>query len=96
MPPEHQSTAIAIVLSGGIAGAVIGPEYSKRTRSAVPSHDFVGCFLATTGVCCLHLVLVLIIRFPPGGASVNELHRPSAIAAPQLHRLSTRHFQWTE
>lgn len=66
VPPEYQSTAIAIVLSGGVVGAVVGPEYSKRTKSAIPEHQFVGCFLASMGIYALNLVLILIIRFPSG------------------------------
>lgn len=65
VPPQHQSTAIAIVLTGGVAGAVIGPEYSKRTIYSVPEHPFVGCFLATVGISALNLVLILLIRFTP-------------------------------
>lgn len=66
VPPAYQATAIAVVLSGGMVGAVVGPEYSKRTMNAVDGHPFVGCFLASMGIYALNLVIILCIRFPSG------------------------------
>lgn len=66
VPPAYQATAIGVVLSGGMVGAVVGPEYSKRTKNAVEGHPFVGCFIASMGIYVLNLVIILCIRFPPG------------------------------
>lgn len=105
VPPSHQPTAIAIVLSGGIVGAVVGPEYSKRTKASLPEHPFVGTFLASIGVYALNLILILIIRFPPGARGradtppAKPAHLPFADSRARwsgAHSLTVSHPAWAQ
>lgn len=81
-PADFKSRAISYVLAGGVIAGFIGPSIAKLTRTAVASHEFVGCLLAMTGLAALTAVLVSFIRIPrPTAAATAEAERPlSAIA----------------
>ncbi len=65
VPAHARPAAISAVLSGGVLGAVAGPEYAKRARLLLPRHPFAGVFCVTAGVCALNAALVAAVRFPP-------------------------------
>ena len=82
--PALRERAISLVLAGGIAGAVIGPNLAKASKDwlAVP---FAGAYLALVGVALLSLLVLSSIDFPPhkapaAGASTG---RPLAELARQ-------------
>lgn len=61
--PADRPRAIAWVMSGGIAGAIIGPQTVIWTRDLVPGAPFAGGFL---GQAALALVSILVLaRFRP-------------------------------
>jgi MFS family permease len=45
-PLEFKSTAISLVLAGGIVGGFIGPETSKLTKDLVAGHVFAGAYFS--------------------------------------------------
>ena len=65
---NFKSMAISLVLAGGIAGGVLGPETSKITKDLIAEAIFTGSYLSL-GVFCLIAMAPL---------SRNAMLRPSA------------------
>jgi MFS family permease len=61
--PSMRARAISLVLAGGIAGGVIGPEVAKLTRTMLPMM-FAGSYLALAGFAVLSLLLAQLLRLP--------------------------------
>lgn len=59
--PGFRARAISLVLAGGIAGGVIGPEVSKWSRGWLPA-QFSGTYLTLVGFACASLVLAQFLR----------------------------------
>lgn len=61
--PAAREKAVSLVMTGGLLGAVLGPNLAARTRelAALP---FVGAYLALAAVAVLAMVLLATIRFP--------------------------------
>ena len=53
-----EPVAISWVLAGGVAGAVLGPEYSKHTKNLLPT-AFSGIFLVSA--CCFLVQFLLLL-----------------------------------
>lgn len=62
VPEKQQPVAISWVLAGGVAGAVIGPEFSKHTVELLPGARYGGIFLVGGCICALHCLLLLLGR----------------------------------
>ena len=62
--PQFKEKAISLVLAGGVAGAVIGPNLASATRSALPVL-YAGPYVALVGVALLSLAVMSMVRFPP-------------------------------
>ena len=77
VPAERKAMAISAVLSGGVIGAVIGPEYAKRAALALPASPYAGVFIVGAGVGFLNAALVALVRFP------HEERRAAAWPAPR-------------
>ena len=68
--------AVSLVMAGGLAGAVIGPNLEMQTRSLF-SVPFAGAYLALAGVALLGMVVLSFINFPPAPPkSVSHAGRP--------------------
>ncbi|MFM2399760.1 MAG: hypothetical protein RL341_1917 [Pseudomonadota bacterium] len=81
--PGFKEKAISLVLAGGIAGGVIGPEMSKITREWVAT-PFVGTYIALAGFAVLSLVVVQAIRIAaPTAQEVAGPQRPMREIAAQ-------------
>jgi MFS family permease len=63
VPEAQHPVAISWVLAGGVAGAILGPEYSKHTRNLIEGVPFGGIFLVSAG-CFGLLILLLFISAP--------------------------------
>ena len=62
--PTFKARAISLVLTGGIAGGVIGPELAKWSSGWLPT-KFAGTYLTLTGFAMLSLALAQLLRLPP-------------------------------
>jgi MFS family permease len=68
--------AVSLVMAGGLAGAVIGPNLAMQTRSLF-SVPFAGAYLALAGVALLGMVVLSFINFPPAPRKqVSHAGRP--------------------
>jgi MFS family permease len=62
--PAFREKAVSLVLAGGLAGAVIGPNLATRTKDwmGVP---FAGAYLALAVVALLSMAVIAFMQFPP-------------------------------
>jgi hypothetical protein len=81
VPAARKPMAIAAVLSGGIVGAVVGPEYAKRARLLLPRTPYAGVFVIAAGMGALNAALVGFVRFPPA-PRVAAWPAPRELASP--------------
>ncbi|MGD9952263.1 MAG: MFS transporter [Burkholderiales bacterium] len=79
---DFKSTAISLVLAGGLVGGIIGPTASRYTVDLMQPR-FVGAYLALIGFAVATLILLRFIRIPPLSAKAQaSTGRPlSRIAA---------------
>jgi MFS family permease len=61
---DFKSTAISLVLAGGLVGGIIGPTASRYTVDLLEPR-FVGAYLALIGFAIGTLILLRFIRIPP-------------------------------
>jgi MFS family permease len=61
---DYREKAVSLVLAGGLAGAVLGPNLASHTRSwfEVP---FAGAYLALAAVALLGMAVMAFLNFPP-------------------------------
>ena len=62
--PSYREKAVSLVLAGGLAGAVLGPNIATRTK-ALTTTPFVGAYLTLAVVALISMVLMAMLRFPP-------------------------------
>jgi MFS family permease len=62
--PPWREKAVALVLAGGLLGAVIGPKLASQARTLLQA-EFVGAYLALAVVAALGMVVIGLIQFAP-------------------------------
>ena len=63
-PADFKSTAISLVLAGGIVGGFVGPETSKLTKELVAGHDYAGPYFSLVGFALLSILALRWLRLP--------------------------------
>jgi predicted MFS family arabinose efflux permease len=94
VPPHARPFAIASVLSGGVVGAAVGPEYAKRARLLLPAAPFSGVFIISAAVCTLNASLISLVPFshvPPPPPTQASPHAPP----PPLRALLAQPARWS-
>jgi MFS family permease len=76
--PDFKSKAISLVLAGGIAGGVLGPESSKLTLNLLPL-PYMGSYASLMAFSVLAMLLTSFIAIPP-----MEAHEQRAAGRPLL------------
>ena len=61
---QYRSRAIALVLAGGIVGAIVGPELAKVSRDLFEPLVFAGSFVTIVGLCFTTIVILQFINLP--------------------------------
>jgi MFS family permease len=81
--PDFKSTAISLVLAGGLVGGILGPTTSRVTVDLLAPR-FTGAYLALIGFALLTMLLLRFIRIPTPSAKVQAAAgRPLARIAAQ-------------
>jgi MFS family permease len=82
-PADFKSTAISLVLAGGLVGGILGPTTSRWTIDLL-SHKFMGAYLALIGFAIATMLLLRFIRIPtPSAAEQAAAGRPLREIAAQ-------------
>ena len=81
---DFKSKAISLVLAGGIAGGILGPETSKISKDFFMQAAFAGSYLSLGVFCLLAIGLMALIDIPPlTVAERKESGRPLTAIARQ-------------
>ena len=81
---DFKSKAISLVLAGGIAGGILGPETSKITKDLFAQAVFTGSYLSLAVFCLLAIGLLSLVDIPPlTAAERKESGRPLSGIARQ-------------
>ncbi|HEX2651733.1 MAG TPA: MFS transporter [Burkholderiales bacterium] len=82
-PPEWRSTAISLVLAGGLVGGLLGPAVSRQTVQ-LPGPRFAGAYLELILYAAAMIALVALLRLPEAGSQDSARRgRPLAEIARQ-------------
>lgn len=84
VPQEDRSRALSIVLAGGVAAGILGPQLVTSTMNLWPPHAYAVTYLASAGVAVLSGIVLLGVKFehqPPVTAGVAG--RPLAVILRQ-------------
>jgi len=68
--PARASRAIAVVMSGALVAAWLGPEFAVRTAGLVPEAQYAGSFLAASALYVL--VALILVRVADSPRAANE------------------------
>ena len=60
-----KTRAIALVMSGGVLAAVLGPEIVKRTHALIPDHVFLATYLTLPALPLIAALLLVFVVVPP-------------------------------
>lgn len=58
VPPDLSGRAVSMVLLGGVAGGLLGPEFARRTKDALPYGEFTGSY---TTLALIYLGVILLM-----------------------------------
>ena len=87
--PAQRARALSLVMAGGVAAGVVGPQLVTWTMDLWPRHMFAATFLVQALVAALSALILLGVRLPPpsaaeiaGGRPLPEIARhPRFVAA---------------
>lgn len=81
--PQFKSTAISLVLAGGLVGGVLGPTSSRWTINLF-GPKFLAAYLVLIGFAVVTMLLLRLIRIPtPSAAEQKASGRPLRVIAAQ-------------
>ncbi|MDE2582874.1 MAG: MFS transporter [Rhodospirillales bacterium] len=79
--PNAKTRAIALVMSGGVLAALVGPEIVKRTHALIPLHVFLATYFAMAVLPLIAAILLLFVEVPPAPPRIGAPVRIGAILA---------------
>jgi len=89
--PDFRPKAISLVLAGGVAGGLIGPQAIRFTRDLLPAAPFQGSLVMLAAVALVALAVQAQVRVPPpavdersGGRPLREIVRQPAFVVAVL------------
>ncbi|HMO45433.1 MAG TPA: MFS transporter [Rubrivivax sp.] len=81
--PQHRARALSLVMAGGVAAGVVGPQLVTRTMDLWPPHLFAATYLAQAVAAALSAFVLLGVRLPMPTAAEKSGGRPLADIARQ-------------
>ncbi|QFF55420.1 MFS transporter [Bordetella pertussis] len=81
--PERRARALSLVMAGGVAAGVVGPQLVTWTMDWWPPHMFAATFLVQAAVAAASALILLGVRLPMPGAAEMASGRPLAEIARQ-------------
>tara|TARA_A100001391_G_scaffold67203_2_gene42944 strand:- start:13993 stop:15198 length:1206 start_codon:yes stop_codon:yes gene_type:complete len=81
--PARRARALSLVMAGGVAAGVIGPQLVTWTMDLWPPVTFAATFVVQAAVAALSALLLLGVRLPPPTAAEQAGGRPLAVIARQ-------------
>ena len=83
-PADFKSTAISLVLAGGIVGGFMGPEMSKLTLDLVAGYPYAGAYYSLIGFALAAMLVLRWLEIPAlPEADRKDVGRPLAVIARQ-------------
>lgn len=76
--PARRARALSLVMGGGVAAGVVGPQLVTHTMYLLPAHMFMASFLAQALVAALSALVLLGVRLPKPSAAQIAGGRPLA------------------
>jgi MFS family permease len=74
--PAFRGKAISLVMAGGVASALFGPELAKWSRGLFDPVLFAGCYLIILATCSAAIVLVQLVAIPRLVLAADAASRP--------------------
>ncbi|WP_343584936.1 MFS transporter [Herbaspirillum sp.] len=81
--PKRRPRALSLVMAGGVAAGVVGPQLVTFTMDLWPPHTFALTFLVQAAVAALSALILSGVRLPMPGAADIAGGRPLAVIARQ-------------
>ena len=81
--PEWRPRALSIVMAGGVAAGVIGPQLVTYTMNLWPPHMFAATFLVQAGIAALSAVVLTGVRLPMPTTAEKAGGRPLSLIVRQ-------------
>ncbi|WP_333574049.1 MFS transporter [Sphingomonas sp.] len=81
--PKQRPLALSIVMGGGVAAGILGPQLVTATMRLWPEHLFAATFLAQATVAAASAVVLLGVRLPKPTAQETTGGRPLPLIARQ-------------
>lgn len=81
--PEWQPRALSIVMAGGVAAGVIGPQLVTYTMNLWPPHMFAATFLVQAAVAVLSAIVLTGVRLPMPTTAEKAGGRPLSLIVRQ-------------
>jgi MFS family permease len=64
-PPSFRGKAISLVMAGGVAAAIFGPEMAKWSRDLFDPVLYAGCYAMIVVFCAVSISLLRLVDIPP-------------------------------
>lgn len=65
LAPERQAKALALVMAGGVAAGIVGPQLINATMDIWPAHQFAASFIAQAAAAGLSAIVLSGVQLPP-------------------------------
>ena len=81
--PKRRARALSLVMAGGVAAGVVGPQLVTWTMDLWPAHTFAATFLVQAAVAAVSAFILMGVRLPMPSAAEIAGGRPLAVIARQ-------------
>ncbi|QIL90352.1 MFS transporter [Microbulbifer harenosus] len=81
--PARKAQALSMVMAGGVAAGVVGPQLVNWTMDLMPQPMFVATFYAQAAVAALSAFILIGVRLPRPVATAHRGGRPLAVIVRQ-------------